>query len=55
MDPFNPFGRMIVQAEKGNTVSKIDKMQTNHGHGSTPSAPGVHARLITEIELALKG
>lgn len=51
-DFFNPMGRMIVQAEKGNTRSVIDKVQTNYTHESTPSAPGIYARLFTEIRRA---
>jgi len=52
-DFFNPGSRQLVQRAAGNTVTKIDVMQTSAAHGFTPGAAGVRERLWKEIERTL--
>lgn len=49
---FNPFRQNLIYPAPGNTTSKIEFMQSDKGHGSTPLYGPAQERFFNEIEHA---
>lgn len=49
---FNPFRQHLIYAAPGNTTSKIEFMQSDKGHGTTPLYGPAQERFFAEIRRA---
>jgi hypothetical protein len=49
---FNPFRQNLIYAAPGNTTSKIEFMQSDRGHGTTPLYGPAQDRFFAEIKRA---